>query len=278
MSTRVWGDDDADLALVQDRNVAVLGYDEEARAHALCLRDSGVDVRIGLDPASQRGRAALDDGLRVVGPYEACEEADLFVLLGLAPDDPVVADVVLPNLVRGDAVVLGTAGSLDADLPAGVDVVRVAAWSDGTAVRAEYAQGRGVAMFATVVVDGSGTAGDVALAYARAIGGTRAGVIVTTEQEYQRAVDESRALLHGEVLPRLRAAFDRAVDAGSTPELAYVLCVQALQSFARDVNQGIHDDELVIAVSEAGRAPSGFAAAAELVRALTGRRPHEDRV
>src|SRR5690348_13263420 len=98
---QVFGDDDADLALVQDRHAAVLGYDDAARAHALCLRDSGVDVRVGLREGSEAADAAADDGLRVVSPYEAGEEADLFVLLGLRHDDPVVQDVVLPNLVEG---------------------------------------------------------------------------------------------------------------------------------------------------------------------------------
>src|SRR5689334_20568952 len=103
----VYLDDDADLSFVQDRNVALLGYGEQARGHALCLRDSGVDVRLGLEAGSAPYQEAMDDGLRVVPPYEATEEADLFVLADPVADGSVVADVVLPNLVPGDAVILG---------------------------------------------------------------------------------------------------------------------------------------------------------------------------
>jgi ketol-acid reductoisomerase len=269
--TQVFGDDDADLALVQDRNVAVLGYDGEARAHALCLRDSGVDVRVGLEAGSDAAHKAVDDGLRVVSAYEACEEADLFVLLGLQPDDPVWRDVVSPNLVPGDVAVLGAA-SVMAAFPDGVDVVRVMPWSDGDAVRRHYRQGRGVAMFLSVVTDASGKAFEVGLAYARAIGGTRAGVLATGDDEYSATLEHSRALMYDDLLRHLRLAFDEAVEEGSSPEVAYVLCIQALEPFARAVTSGRLDGvlgSLGIRPEESGDVDA-LAAAAAVVRDLTG--------
>jgi ketol-acid reductoisomerase len=280
VTTQVFGDDDADLDVVQDRNVAVLGYDAEARAHALCLRDSGVDVRVGLDPESEAGRAAADDGLRVVTAYEACEEADLFVLLGLRADDSLVPEVVVPNLVPGDVVVLGSGGSLSADLSAGVNVVRVVPWDDGVAVRREYSQGRGVAMFVSVIAGGD-EALQIALGYARAIGGTRAGVIATGEHEYQAALEQSRSLLHDDLVRHVRVAFDAAMAEGGSPELAYVLCVRAIEPFARGLHEGRFDSVLDSSgFSTQDQPPGSFADAARLVRALTGngagRRPGLD--
>lgn len=264
-------DDDADLTLVQDRNVAVLGYDDQAAAQALCLRDSGVDVRVGLAADSPLWDVAAADGLRVVTTFEACEEADLVVIPVASSQDASVAEAVLPSLVAGDVIVLEEAAVLAGDLPAGVDVVRLAPWASGPVVRDEYTQGRGVALFASVVVDGSGSAWDIALAYARAIGATRAGVIRTTDEEYSRAraVGE-KTLLRGSVLPLVRTAFDSLVGSGCQPEVAYLRCVYGLKMFADELVSGGLDTELT-----AARAPDGtasdedpMAAAAALVRSL----------
>lgn len=265
-------DDDADLALVQDRNVAVLGYDDLAAAHALCLRDSGVDVRIGLDGHSALWDEAVADGLRVVTSHEASEEADL-VVLPVATDGLSVADVVVPTLVAGDVVVLHESAEAPAGLPAGVDVVRLAPWASGEVVRDEYAQGRGVPVFASVVVDGSGGAWDIALAYARAIGATRAGVVRTADGEDLAA--QSRAdteLMRGGVLPLVRATFDALVASGCQPEVAYLRCFQGLRQFADELAGGALDAELT-----AARAPTAgvadadpLPAAATFVRSLMG--------
>ena len=264
-------DDDADLTLVQGRNVAVLGYDDQAAAHALCLRDSGVDVRVGLDTGSPLWDEAVADGLRVVTPYEACEEADLVVLPVTSAGDASVAEAVLANLVAGDVVVLQETAGLPGEPPRGADVVRLAPWASGLVVRDEFEQGRGVPVFAAVVVDGSGGAWDIALAYARAIGATRAGVIRTTDAEYIRARTFGEStLLRGGVLPLVRTAFDSLVESGCQPEVAYLRCVHGLRLFADELVRGALDADLAAArvsadpTSDADPLP----AAAALVRSL----------
>lgn len=278
----IFGDDDADLSLVQERNVAVLGYDDQAAAQALCLRDSGVDVRVGLESGTALWDEAVADGLRVVTTFEACEEADLVVVPVSSSEDSAVAEAVVPNLVMGDVVVLEEAAVLPGSVPGGVDVVRLAPWASGAVVREEYAQGRGVPMFVSVVVDGSGSAWETALAYARAIGATRAGVIRTTDAEYSRAraVAES-TLLRGTVLPLVRTAFDSLVREGCQPEVAYLRCVYGLKLFADDLVRGALDAELTAARETAGEAPGDdpMPVAGALVRSLMGwDRPEDARL
>lgn len=268
---QIFVDDDADLTLVQDRNVAVLGYDDQAAAHALCLRDSGVDVRVGLDQESPLWDEAVSDGLRVVTTYEACEEADLMVLPVTSTDDSAVTEAVHLNLVSRDVVVLHESAVLPGELPTGVDVVRLAPWASGFVVRDEFAQGRGVPLFASVVVDGSGGAWEIALAYARAIGATRAGVIRTTDAEYTKARTEAESrLMRGAVLPLVRAAFDALVESGCQPEVAYLRCVYGLRLFAEELVRGGFDAGLAAArTSPDSTADSDpLPAAAELVRSM----------
>lgn len=280
--TTVFVDDDADLSVVQDRNVAVLGYDDAARAHALCLRDSGVDVRVGVERGSDRAEDAAGDGLRVVSPYEACEEADLVVLLTDADTDADTGapagqgSVVTPNLVEGDVVVLGPQVGLGGDsaqaVPRGVDVVRVVAWADGATMRDEFSRGRGVPMFAAVVRDASGTAWDVALSYARAVGATRAGVVRTTDEEYETARRLTQTMLEGDVLSLVRSGFDRLVASGCQPEIAYLLSFQGLRTFAEGLGAGAFDARVAaLRVREGDAAASDpYPAAASRVRSMIG--------
>jgi ketol-acid reductoisomerase len=238
-------DDDADLSLVQDRHVAVLGYDADARAHALCLRDSGVDVRVGLPPGDELWDDAEAEGLRVVPPYDACEEADVLVLPALLADDARVSEIVVPNLVPGCVVVLGADAAVpNAELPEGVDVVRLVAWADGARVREEFNHGRGVPVFASVVVDGSGAAWEQALAYARAVGATRAGVVRTGDEQYVVARAAATTLARRHVLPAVGQALDALVRGGCPVEVAYVECVRALDMLAADLSNGALDEAL----------------------------------
>lgn len=260
-------DDDADLSLVQDRYVAVLGYDDVARAQALCLRDSGVDLRVGVLSDSAVAADAEADGLRVVSAYEACEEADLVVLLtGEPAAGALLTEVVAPNLVAGDVVVIGPdvarASAGAAALLSTVDVLRVVAWSDGATLREEFSQGRGVPMFVTVVQDASGAAWDVALSYARAVGATRAGVLRVPDEQYV-AADAGRRLFHDEVLQLVRGAFDRLVADGCAPELAYVATFRGLADFSAQLAVGAHDAAL--------GGSAAYAPAAATVRSLTDR-------
>src|SRR5436190_3236853 len=180
-------DADADLSVIQSRNVAVLGYGSQGHAHALSLRDSGVDVRVGLPEVSKSRAKVAAAGLRVLTRRETCEEADLIVIL--APDHiqrKLYAESVEPNLVDGDALLFGHGFNIRFGYiqpPAGVDVAMVAPKGPGHLVRREYTAGRGVPVLVAVENDATGKAWDLALAYAKGIGGLRAGGIKTTFTE-----------------------------------------------------------------------------------------------
>src|SRR6187397_1572224 len=159
-------DDDADLSVIQNRNVAVLGYGSQGHAHALSLRDSGVDVRVGLPEGSKSRPKAEAEGLRVVTPAEAAAEADLIMIL--APDHvqrKLYAESVEPNLQDGDALFFGHGFNIRFGYikpPAGVDVAMVAPKGPGHLVRREYTSGRGVPVLVAVEQDATGKAWDLA--------------------------------------------------------------------------------------------------------------------
>ena len=173
-------DDDADLSLIQGKNVAVIGYGSQGHAHALSLRDSGVDVRVGLQPDSRSRAKAEAEGLRVLTPAEAAEEADVIVIL--APDQhqrKLYAEEIEPALTPGDTLVFGHGFNIRYGLitpPGDVDVAMVAPKGPGHLVRRQFVDGKGVPCLVAVEQDASGTAFDLALSYAKAIGGARAGV------------------------------------------------------------------------------------------------------
>ena len=180
-------EDDADLSIIQDRTVAVLGYGDQGHAHALSLRDSGVDVRVGLLEGSKSREKAESEGLRVVDPATASAEADLIMIL--APDPAqrhLYAESVEPHLSEGDALFFGHGFNIRFGYikpPAFVDVCMVAPKGPGHLVRREYVAGRGVPVIVAVEQDASGSAWPLTLSYARGIGGLRAGGIGTTFTE-----------------------------------------------------------------------------------------------
>ncbi|MGH3472285.1 MAG: ketol-acid reductoisomerase [Nocardioidaceae bacterium] len=227
-------DDDADLSAIQRRNVAVLGYGSQGHAHALSLRDSGVDVRVGLPAASKSREKAESAGLTVLSPFEACEEADLIVVL--APD-PVQRglyhEAIEPNLVDGDALLFGHGFNIRfgyIEPPAGVDVVMVAPKGPGHLVRREFEEGRGVPVLVAVEQDASGSAWDLTLSYAKAIGGTRAGAIKTTfTEETETDLFGEQAVLCGGTSALVQAGFETLVEAGYQPEIAYFECLHELK-------------------------------------------------
>ncbi|MGH8774927.1 MAG: ketol-acid reductoisomerase [Jiangellaceae bacterium] len=227
-------DDDADLSIIQHRNVAVLGYGSQGHAHALSLRDSGVDVRIGLPESSRSRPKAEAEGLRVVTPYEACEEADLAVIL--APDHVqrhLYAEAVEPNLVDGDALFFGHGFNIRFGYvkpPAGVDVCMVAPKGPGHLVRREFSDGRGVPVLVAVEQDASGNAWPLTLAYAKAIGGLRAGGIRTTfTEETETDLFGEQAVLCGGVSRLVQTGFETLTEAGYQPEVAYFECLHELK-------------------------------------------------
>ncbi len=227
-------DDDADLAVIQGRNVAVIGYGSQGHAHALSLRDSGVDVRVGLREGSKSWARAEAEGLRVVPVAQAVEEADLVMLL--APDQHqrhIYATDIAPNLVPGDALFFAHGFNIRFGYiqpPAGVDVCMVAPKGPGHLVRREYTEGRGVPVIVAVEKDESGQAWDLALSYAKAIGGLRAGGIKTTfTEETETDLFGEQAVLCGGTSALVQAGFEVLTEAGYQPEVAYFECLHELK-------------------------------------------------
>jgi ketol-acid reductoisomerase len=230
----VYYDDDADLSLLQNRHVTVLGYGSQGHAHALSLRDSGVDVRVGLPEGSQSRPKAEAEGLRVLTPYEACEEADVIVML--APDPvqrTVYAEAVEPNIVDGDALFFGHGFNIRFGYikpPSGVDVCMVAPKGPGHLVRREFVDGRGVPVLVAVEQDATGDAWPLTLAYARGIGGLRAGGIRTTfTEETETDLFGEQAVLCGGVSQLIMKGFETLTEAGYQPEIAYFECLHELK-------------------------------------------------
>ena len=227
-------DDDADLSLIQGKNVAVLGYGSQGHAHALSLRDSGVDVRVGLPEGSKSRAKAEAEGLRVLTPAEAVEEADLIVIL--APDHvqrKLYAEAVEPNLTtatRSSSATASTSASATSSRPSGVDVFMVAPKGPGHLVRREYIDGRGVPVLVAVEQDASGKAWDLALSYAKAIGGLRAGGIKTTfTEETETDLFGEQAVLCGGASQLVQYGFEMLTEAGYQPEVAYFECLHELK-------------------------------------------------
>ncbi len=227
-------DDDADLSLVQDRHVAVLGYGSQGHAHAQSLRDSGVDVRVGLPENSKSRQQAEEDGLRVLTPEQACEEADLMMVLTPDPvQRRVYADAIEPNLVAGDALFFGHGLNIRYGLikpPAAVDVCMVAPKGPGHLVRRQFTAGHGVPVLVAVEQDASGKAFPLALSYAKAIGGTRAGAIKTTfTEETETDLFGEQTVLCGGLSELIKAGFETLVAAGYQPEVAYFECLHEVK-------------------------------------------------
>ncbi|MDP4503001.1 ketol-acid reductoisomerase [Nonomuraea turcica] len=227
-------DDQADLSIIQGRHVAVLGYGSQGHAHALSLRDSGVDVRVGLPEGSKSREKAENDGLRVVTPAEAVEEANVTMIL--APDHiqrHLYAEHVAPNLVEGDALFFGHGLNIRYGLieaPEGVDVCMVAPKGPGHLVRRQFEAGRGVPCLVAVEKDASGKALDLALSYAKGIGGTRAGALRTTfKEETETDLFGEQAVLCGGVSELIKAGFDTLIEAGYQPEVAYFECLHEMK-------------------------------------------------
>ena len=236
-------DDDADLSIIQGRNVAVLGYGSQGHAHALSLRDSGVDVRVGLLEGSASRAKAEAEGLRVLTPAEAVAESDLIVVL--APDHKqrqLYTESIEPNLVDGDALFFGHGFNIRFGYiqpPAGVDVCMVAPKGPGHLVRREYVDGRGVPVIVAVEQDATGKAWDLALSYAKGIGGTRAGAIKTTfTEETETDLFGEQAVLCGGVSQLIMYGFETLIEAGYQPEVAYFECLHELKLIVDLIYEG----------------------------------------
>ncbi|WP_219416326.1 ketol-acid reductoisomerase [Pseudonocardia nigra] len=234
MSVNIYYDADADLSIIQGRKVAVIGYGSQGHAHALSLRDSGVDVRIGLPEGSKSRAKAQDEGLRVVTPAEASAEADLIMIL--APDTKqrhIYAQDIAPNLKPGDALFFGHGFNIRYELikpPGDVDVAMVAPKGPGHLVRRQFIDGKGVPALIAVEQNPTGTAKELALSYAAAIGGARAGVIETTfKEETETDLFGEQAVLCGGAAALVQTGFEVLTEAGYAPEVAYFECLHELK-------------------------------------------------
>ncbi|MFN0089362.1 MAG: ketol-acid reductoisomerase [Acidimicrobiales bacterium] len=230
----VYYEKDADRSLIADRKVAVIGYGSQGHAHALNLKDSGVDVRVGLRPGSSSAAKAQTEGLRVVSIAEAAAEADLIMIL--APDTEqgsIYAEAIAPGLTAGDALFFAHGFNIrfgQIKPPGDVDVAMVAPKGPGHLLRRTYVEGGGVPCLLAVQQDASGTAHGVGLAYADAIGGTRAGVLNTTfEEETETDLFGEQVVLCGGLTSLVKAGFETLVEAGYQPESAYFECLHELK-------------------------------------------------
>ena len=243
MAAKVYYDADADLSLIKRRKVAILGYGSQGHAHALNLKDSGVDVRVGLPAASQSRAKAQAHGLTVLEPAQAAAWAD--VIMVLVPDTAQAAlyrDAIRPHLSAGKTLMFAHGfnvrfGTLD--LPADIDVSMIAPKSPGHRVRELYEEGAGTPALLAVHQDASGSAKALALSYGRGIGVTRAGVLETTfAEETETDLFGEQAVLCGGVTALVKAGFDTLTEAGYQPEVAYFECLHELKLIVDLMYQG----------------------------------------
>jgi ketol-acid reductoisomerase len=222
----IFYDKDADLALIQGKKVAVIGYGSQGHAHSLNLKDSGVDVVVGLQSGSKSKAVAEEAGLKVLTPAEASAWADVIMILTPDPvQRHVYASDIAPNLSAGKALVFGHGFSIRYGFikpPADVDVFLVAPKGPGHLVRREYIGGKGVPNLIAVEQDATGGAFDLALSYSKAIGGTRAGTIKTTfTEETETDLFGEQAVLCGGASQLVMYGFETLTEAGYQPEVAY---------------------------------------------------------
>ena len=222
----IYYDDDADLSIIQGKKVAVVGFGSQGHAHALNLRDSGVEVRVGLREGSKSAAKAQEEGLTVGTVAEVSEWADLIMIL--TPDQDqrkVFADSIKPHLSEGKALAFAHGFNIRfgyIEVPEGVDVLLIAPKAPGHTVRREFVAGRGIPDIVAVEQDATGNAWALALSYAKGIGGTRAGVIKTTfTEETETDLFGEQAVLCGGMSHLVQAGFETLAEAGYQPEIAY---------------------------------------------------------
>lgn len=226
---KMYYEKDCDINYLNGKKIAIIGYGSQGHAHALNLKDSGCDVRVGLREGSKSWAEAEEAGLKVMTVPEAAAEADLIMIL--APDEKqaeIYNESIAPNLNPGDTLAFAHGFNIHygfIEPPADVDVIMIAPKSPGHMVRRVYTEGAGVPCLICVYQDASGQAKDVALSYAWGIGGARAGVIETTfKNETETDLFGEQAVLCGGLTSLIQAGFDTLVEAGYPPEMAYFEC------------------------------------------------------
>ena len=240
---RMYYDEDANLDLLKGKTVAIIGYGSQGHAHALNLKDSGVNVIVGLYPGSKSTAKAEAAGLTVKNVADAAKAADFIMIL--LPDEvqkTIYKNEIEPNLEAGNVLAFAHGFNIhfaQVVPPADVDVVMVAPKGPGHLVRRTYEQGQGVPALFAVYQDATGHARDRAMAYARGIGGTRAGVLETTfREETETDLFGEQAVLCGGLSALIKAGFETLVEAGYQPELAYFECLHEVKLIVDLVVEG----------------------------------------
>ena len=240
---KMYYDSDCNLGLLQDKTVAIIGYGSQGHAHALNLKESGVNVIVGLYEGSKSWAAAEQAGFTVKTAFDAANAASIIMLL---TNDELQAaiyrDSIAPNMTAGKSLVFAHGFNINfAQIvpPADIDVWMVAPKGPGHTVRSQYTEGRGVPALIAVYQDATGKARDLALAYASGLGAGRAGILETTfREECETDLFGEQAVLCGGVSELIKAGFDTLVAAGYQPEIAYFECCHELKLIVDLINEG----------------------------------------
>lgn len=231
---KMYYDGDADLGLLEGKKIAVIGYGSQGHAHALNLKESGIDVVVGLYEGSKSWKIAQDDGLEVATVADATKDSDIVMIL--LPDElqgDVYKESIEPNLKKGAALAFAHGFNIHFGQivpPADADIFMAAPKGPGHLVRRVYREGFGVPALIAVYKDASGKAKDIALAYTKGIGSTRAGVLETSfKEETETDLFGEQAVLCGGATELVKAGFDTLVEAGYQPEIAYFECLHELK-------------------------------------------------
>ncbi len=241
---RVYYDRDADLNLIKGRKICVVGYGSQGHAHLLNMRDSGVkDIAVALRPGSASAKKAEAEGIRVMGVADAARWADLVMML--TPDElqgDIYAAELAANMKQGAALAFAHGLNVHFNLiepRPDLDVIMIAPKGPGHTVRSEYKRGGGVPCLVAIAHDASGNAHDLALSYASAIGGGRAGIIETTfKEECETDLFGEQAVLCGGLVELIRAGFETLVEAGYAPEMAYFECLHEVKLIVDLIYEG----------------------------------------
>ncbi|MGB3756068.1 MAG: ketol-acid reductoisomerase [Rivularia sp. (in: cyanobacteria)] len=240
---RMYYDSDANLDLLAGKTIAIIGFGSQGHAHALNLKDSGMNVIVGLYPGSKSAAKAKEGGLTVKSVADAAKEADFIMIL--LPDEvqkTVYKEEIEPNLEEGNVIAFAHGFNIHFGQvvpPENVDVVMVAPKGPGHLVRRTYEQGQGVPCLFAVYQDNTGLARDKAMAYAKGIGGTRGGILETTfREETETDLFGEQAVLCGGLSALIKAGFETLVEAGYQPELAYFECLHEVKLIVDLVVEG----------------------------------------
>lgn len=242
-NVKMYYEKDADLEVLKGKKVAVIGYGSQGHAHALNLKESGVDVCVGLYKGSKSWERAEAQGLKVFEAAEAAKKSDFIIML--VPDEKqarLYKEAIEPNLSEGKSLIFAHGFNIHYGQivpPKNIDVFMIAPKGPGHTVRSQYQEGKGVPCLVAVYQDYTGNAKKNALAYAKGIGGTRAGVLETTfKDETETDLFGEQAVLCGGVTELMKAGFETLVEAGYAPENAYFECLHEMKLIVDLINQG----------------------------------------